>query len=253
MRGRTVLFVVLAVVMALGGVYIGWSTSSPKAAADASATPPSSVGPAQAAGSTRSRSPGTAAPKGTADKGTTGEGSTGKGSTGKGATEPGDQPAPPPSSKPQRPTGPVRFGQVTTAGRPNDTAIADDRRALTTSFEDFEVIDNPASAEPNATKSFSMTLPLTDGAEGETLKVTAQGFVYLGDGATARLTLRGGRRTIIKGFAPGSDEPFVETLKLPATPGRTYQLSVVIEIYKDAAGEGYGSSLNAATLDVVIS
>jgi hypothetical protein len=248
MRGRTVLFVVLAVVMALGGVYIGWSTSSPKAAADAPATPPSSLGPAQEAGSTRSRSPGAAGPKVSADKGTTD-----KGTTGKGATVPGGKPAPPPSSKPQPSPGPVRFGQVTTAGRPNDTAVSDDRRVLTTSFEDFEVIDNPASGEPAATKSFSMTLPLTDGAEGETLKVTAQGFVYLGDGATARLTLRGGRRTIIKGFAPGSDEPFVQTLELPATPGRTYQLSVVIEIYKDAAGEGWGSSLNAATLDVVIS
>jgi hypothetical protein len=248
MRGRTVLFVVLAVVMALGGVYIGWSTSSPKAAADAPATPPSSLGPAQEAGSTRSRSPGAAGPKVSADKGTTD-----KGTTGKGATVPGGKPAPPPSSKPQPSPGPVRFGQVTTAGRPNDTAVSDDRRVLTTSFEDFEVIDNPASGEPAATKSFSMTLPLTGGAEGETLKVTAQGFVYLGDGATARLTLRGGRRTIIKGFAPGSDEPFVQTLELPATPGRTYQLSVVIEIYKDAAGEGWGSSLNAATLDVVIS
>ena len=44
MRGRTVLFVILAVVLALGGVYVGWSTNSPKAAADAPATPPSSPG-----------------------------------------------------------------------------------------------------------------------------------------------------------------------------------------------------------------
>jgi hypothetical protein len=182
------------------------------------------------------------------------KGSTVKGTTDNEATESGDKPAPPPSSQPQRPTGPVSFGKVATTPSDNtvDTAITDDRRALTTGFSDFEVIANPASAEPSATKSFSMTLPLTDGAEGETLRFHAQGFVHLEDGATARLTLKGGRRTIIKGFAPGSDGPFLETLELPATPGRTYQLSAVIEIHKDAAGEGDGS-LNNTIIDVEIS
>jgi hypothetical protein len=48
--------------------------------------------------------------------------------------------------------------------------------------------------EPHATKSFSMTLPLTDGAEGETLGVHVQGFALTDGGATARLTLRGAAR-----------------------------------------------------------
>jgi hypothetical protein len=262
MRGRIVLFVVLAVVLALVGVYVGWSTNTPKAVGEpATATPANaSVGSTQyrGSGSGPERSP-TGSPKGSAGQGSPSKDSATNSSAPKnGANQAGtstpsrNTSAPPPSSKPQPSPGPVRFGQVTTAGRPNDTAIADDRRALTTSFEDFEVIANPASAEPSVTKSFSMTLPLTDGAEGKTLKVTAQGFALTDDGATARLTLRGGRRTIIKGFAPGSDGPHLETLELPATPGRTYQLSAVIEIHKDAAGEGDGY-LNAATLDVVIS
>lgn len=190
MRSRTVLFVVLAVVMALVGVYVGWSTNSPKAAADAPATHPRPGGPTQKASSTRARSPETAAPKGSADKGTAD-----KGTTGKKATETGDKPARPPSSQPQHPTGPVSFGKVATT--PSDdtveTAVSSDRRALTTTFSDFEVIANPASAEPSATKSFAMTLPLTDGANGDVLGFHVSGWSITRD-ATARMTLRGAAR-----------------------------------------------------------
>jgi hypothetical protein len=243
MRGRIVLFVVLAVVMALAGVYVGWSTSSPKAAADAPAIHPRSVGSAQEAGSARSRSPGTAAPKGATDKGV----------TDKGATESGDKPAPPPSSQPQHATGPVRFGKVTTAGRPNDdTTIANDRRALTQGVSEFEVTTSPGSAEPSATKSFSMTLPLTDGAEGETLRVSAAGVTLLEAGVTSRMTLRGGGRTEVWSFPGGTDAEPVAILELPATPGITYQLSAVIEIHRDAAGEGSGY-LNIVTIEIGIS
>jgi hypothetical protein len=252
MRGRTVLFVVLAVVMALGGVYIGWSTSSPKAAAEAPATPPSSVRPAQEAGSTRSRSPGTAAPKGSADKGTADKGTTGKGTTGKEATESGGKPAPPPRSQAPRPTGPVSFGKVTTAGRPNETGISDDRRALTTGFSEFEVIIGPASAEPSATKSFSMTLPLTDGANGDVVGFHVSGWSITNGGATARMTLRGGGKVRVREIPTDSDVEIVESLWLPATPGTTYQLSVVIEIHKPAAGGGDGF-INTSSLEIGIS
>jgi hypothetical protein len=49
MRGRIVLFVILAIVTALVGVYLGWSTTTPKAVGEpATATPADSpVGPTQ--------------------------------------------------------------------------------------------------------------------------------------------------------------------------------------------------------------
>jgi hypothetical protein len=253
MRGRTVLFVVLAVVMALGGVYVGWSTSSPKAAADAPATPPSSRGPAQEAGSTRSRSPAGHVPKAPPPKGSQQQGNPPKGNPPKGNPQPGDTPAPPPNSPP-RPTGPVRFAQVTTTPSDDtlDTLISDDRRAFATTFSEFEVVIGPASAEPSATKSFSMTLPLTDGAKGEKLKIYASGWASTTAGATAQLTLRAGRRTIVRSFPSGSDDEYVEILELPATPGTTYQLSAVIEIHKDAAGGGDGF-INAVSIESGIS
>lgn len=249
MRGRTVLFVVLAVVMALAGVYVGWSTSTPKAAADAPAIPPGSVGPANEAGSVRSRSPGTATPRASTDKGTADKGGKDKEATGS-----GDQSAPPSSSQPQHPTGPVRFGKVATTPSDNtvDTAVSSDRRALTTGFSDFEVKVSPGSAEPSATKSFSMTLPLTGGAHGDVVGFHVAGFVITSNGATARMTLRGGGKTKVWSFPSGTDKEPVGSLWLPATPGVTYELSAVLEIHKDAAGGGDGF-LNAVTVDVGIS
>jgi hypothetical protein len=53
MKSRIILFVVLAVVTALVGVYAGWSTNTPKAVGEPlTATPAdSSVGPTQRRGS----------------------------------------------------------------------------------------------------------------------------------------------------------------------------------------------------------
>lgn len=49
-----------------------------------------------------------------------------------------------------------------------------------------------------------------------------------------------------------SDVEIVESLWLPATPGTTYQLSIVIEIHNDAAGRGDGF-INAAAIEIGIS
>jgi hypothetical protein len=146
----------------------------------------------------------------------------------------------------------VRFGPVTAAGRPGIvTDVAGDRRALTTTFSEFEVTVDAASGEPDPTKTFSMTLPLTGGAEGETLKVYAQGYAFLDAGATASVTLRGGGRTVVKGFASGSDDSYLQALELPARPGVTYQLSFAVDVHR-GAGEGAGD-LNMLSIDVEIS
>ena len=55
-----------------------------------------------------------------------------------------------------------------------------------------------------------------------------------------------------QGLPSGADKDVVESLWLPATLGITYQLSVVIEIHKDATGGGDGY-LNAVAVDVGIS
>lgn len=145
----------------------------------------------------------------------------------------------------------MRFGPVATAGRPGETAIADDRRALTTTFSDFEVTVDPTSAEPDATKTFTMTMPLTDGAAGETLSVHAQGFAFLDAGAKASVTLRGGGRQIIHGFGTGAEDSFLETLELPARPGVTYHLTFDIDIDRGAGAEGTGY-LTIAAIDIAI-
>jgi hypothetical protein len=247
MRGRIVFFVILAIVTALVGVYLGWSTTTPKAVGEpATATPADSpVGPTQrrGSGSGPSRSPTPSSPKARSPKAPVQPGNT--------ATQPGHPPAKPPASPSQQQVGPVRFGKITTAGRDSDTSISDDRRALTTTFSDFELPVDPTSAEPDATKTFTMTTPLTDGAAGETLWVHAQGYAYLDGSAKASVTLRGGGRQIIQGYATGANDSFLQTLELPARPGVTYQLTFAINIDRGADDESTGY-LNIAAIDIEI-
>ena len=88
----------------------------------------------------------------------------------------------------------MSFGKVATTPSDNtvETAVSPDRRALTTTFSAFEVTIDGESAEPSATKSFSMTLPLTGGANGDVVGFHVQGFAFAEGGAAARVTLRGG-------------------------------------------------------------
>jgi hypothetical protein len=79
-----------------------------------------------------------------------------------------------------------------------------------------------------------------------------QGWSITNAGATAPMTLRGGGKVRVRDIPTDSDVAIVESLWLPATPGITYRLSVVLEIHKDAAGGGDGF-INAAVVDVGIS
>jgi hypothetical protein len=246
MRGRIVPFLILAIVTALVGVWLGWSSTTPKAVGEPATTHADSpVGPTQrrGSGSGPSRTPTPSLPKARSPKAPAQPGDT--------ATQPGHPPAKPPASPPQQQAGPVRFGPITTAGRDSDTTISDDRRALTTAFSDFEVAVDPAWAETEATKTFTMTMPLTDGAAGETLWVYAQGYAHFDGGAKGSVTLRGGGQQIIQGYATPHDKSFVQTLELPARPGETYKLTFAIDIDQSTDHEGTGY-LNIITIDIGI-
>jgi hypothetical protein len=148
--------------------------------------------------------------------------------------EAGTEPAPP-----QEGADPVRFGAV--AATPSDgslTDIADDGRAFTTGFWDRNVAVDGTKSQCDPTRSFSVTLPLTDGAKGETLRVYVLGYGIASKGARARLTLRLNGQVKVKEFRAGSDEEFLMTLELPASPATTYQLSGVLEAHRDPSTGG---------------
>jgi hypothetical protein len=58
-------------------------------------------------------------------------------------------------------------------------------------------------------------------------------------------------KSIMKGFATGSNDSYVEALELPARPGVTYQLSFATELHR-GAGKG-GAYLNMLAMDIEIS
>jgi hypothetical protein len=255
MRGRIVLVLVLAVAIALVGVYVGLSTNTPKAVGEPSTATPadSSVGSVQRrpSGSGSSRSPAASSQETGSSKPA--------GNPGANATQPGHKPAtkpaPQPAPQPQPSLGPVRFGKVTTTPSDDtvDTSVApSDHRALTTTFSDREVqVGNPGDP-PDASRSFSMTLPLTDGARGETLRVYVQGYALAAEGASARLTLKLNGQVKVRDYPSGWDDEVFETLELPAIPATTYQLSGVVGVHQDPGTDG-GAYLNVLSVDASFS
>jgi len=132
MRGRIVLFVVLAVVLALVGVYVGWSTNTPTAVGEpAPATPADlSVGPIQhrGSGSGPASPPKASPPNAPPPKASPPNAPPPKACSPTAAAPPaayatpsGQEPEAEPASQPQESADPVRFGKVTTTPS-NDTS-----------------------------------------------------------------------------------------------------------------------------------
>jgi len=248
MRGRIVLFIVLAVAAALAAAYLGASAGAPKAA-----DKPPAAAPSSPAGSAPGRTPGpgpTRSPTGPSQQMPTAVPS--KAPTPKAGANPGGT-ATQPATKPRPSTGPVRFGKVTVTPS-GDTASLDvalsDHKALTATFSDREAQAAAGSTEP-ATRSFAMTLPLTDGAKGETLRVYVQGFAHAQEGAYARLTLKLNGLSSVRYYRSGWEDSFVEVLEAPATPATTYRLEGVLEVHQKP-GTGGAAYLNVLSVDASI-
>jgi hypothetical protein len=147
----------------------------------------------------------------------------------------------------------VRFGKVTVTPS-GDTASLDvassDHRALTANFSDREVEVAPGSTQP-VTRSFAMTLPLTDGAKGETLRVYVQGFAHVEEGAYAQLTLKLNGLSSVRYYHNGWDHDFDEVLEAPATPATTYRLEGVLEVHQKPGTEG-AAYFNVSSVDASI-
>jgi hypothetical protein len=266
MRNRIVLFVVLAVVLALVGVYVGWSTTTPTAVGEpAPATPADlSVGPIQhrGSGSGPASPPKASPPKAPLPKASPPKASPPKACSTTAAAQPaayatpsGQEPEAEPASQPQERADPVRFGKVTTTPSNDtvETGVSDDRRALTTTFSDREVeVGDGGSKNCDATLSFAMTLSLTDGAEGETLRLHVQGYAFVQGGARAQLTLKANGQVRVKDFPAGSNDSYLQTLQLPAIPATTYQLSGVVELHQDP-DTGGAAYVNVLSIDAEIS
>jgi hypothetical protein len=276
MRGRIVLFVALAVVTALVAAYLGFSTGTPRAAGEPSGTNPSAPSKGathhKASGSTPATRPASTPPKGSTTKATAPTASTSKAPT----TKP--KPSPPQAcltddAKPaafvtatdeeaatdgatQAAEGDdeVRFGPGMAEGSHAhfDTDIAPDRQALTTAFDDFQVeVGNGKVTDCDVTRSYTMTIPLVGGGHRSVLRFHVQGFAYVDKGVTARLTVRGNGRTTTRDFPAGTDDSFLQTMELPATPGTTYRLETVVELHQDP-GIVTAGYLNVAAIDVEI-
>jgi hypothetical protein len=284
MRGRIVLFVALAAVTALVAAYLGFSTGTPRAAGEPSGTNPSTPSKGathhKASGSTPATRPASTPPKGSTTKATAPTASTSKAPTTKPKPSPpqacltddakpaafvtatdeeaatGTEQEPATDAATQAAAGDdeVRFGPGMAEGSHDhfDTDIAPDRQALTTAFDDLQVeVGNGKVTDCDVTRSYTMTIPLVGGGHRSVLRFHVQGFAYVDKGVAARLTVRGNGRTTARDFPAGTDDSFLQTVQLPATPGITYRLETVVELHQDPGIETAGY-LNVVTIDVEI-
>jgi hypothetical protein len=171
MRSRIVVFVALAVVTALVGVYVGWSTNTPKAVGEPATTTQPTRRWDPPSGGLRLRAVALTYRLLT------------EGRRAEGRCEPGRHrhPAGPAATDAARVAaaaqhrpGALRQGDDHAVGRHDRHQLApDDHRALTTTFDNIQV-GNEEPPKPDAARTFAMTLPLTEGAKGETLRFYVQ-------------------------------------------------------------------------------
>jgi hypothetical protein len=254
MRGRIVLFIVLAVATAFAAAYLGVSAGAPKAAGK----PPTATTASSPAGSTHNRTPGpgparspTAPSQQTGQKMGSPKAAPPKACSSTAAAQP---PAFTILSDPPPPTDPMHFGQVSTTSFDDSAQISmsGDYQALTTTFSKFEIATGrnmeKGSGECDVTRSLSMTLPVTGPAQAGKLGFYVQGYAWTGQGASAQLTLRGNGQVKVQRFPAGFDDSYVLALEFPVTPGATYTLSVQLEIHQNP-GTGGNAYLNMASID----
>ena len=254
MRGRIVLFIVLAVATAFAAAYLGVSAGAPKAAGK----PPTATTASSPAGFTRNRTPGpgparspTAPSQQKGQKMGSPKAAPPKACSSTAAAQP---PAFTILSDPPPPTDPMHFGQVSTTSFDDSAQISmsGDYQALTTTFSKFGIATGrdveKGSGECDVTRSLSMTLPVTGPGQAGKLGFYVQGYAWTGQGASAQLTLRGNGQVKVQGFPAGFDDSYVLALEFPVTPGATYTLSVQLEIHQNP-GTGGNADLNMASID----
>jgi hypothetical protein len=147
----------------------------------------------------------------------------------------------------------LRFGPVTSNDSTADVAIDPDRKTLTTRFSTLEVsVGSGESAPPDATRTFSLVVPLTAAARNAKLTFYASGFAFADKGTTARLTLRVNGRSIARDFPAGSEVEYVQPLKLSAIPASQYRLSVVLEAHQVPDSHDGTAFLSVSAIDAKI-
>jgi hypothetical protein len=256
MRSRILLFIILATTIAMLPACSGRSTNPPKAGSESATPVPSSpsagsnsaksgggsaitVPSSTSVGSTPTQAPGDAPPSAPPRCSPSPSAKAGATAAPSGTELPA---APPPSADT------VRFGRVTASDPTADITIDPDRTTLTARFSAFEV----SAGSESATRTSSLVVPLTDGAQNAKVTFYASGFAFADEGATARLTLRVNGHKLVKDFPAGSQVEYVQRLQLPAIPASQYRLSAVVEAHQAPGCHDATAFLSVSAIDAAI-
>jgi hypothetical protein len=97
--------------------------------------------------------------------------------------------------------------------------ISEDHRALTTTFDKFVIEMVKGAGACDVTLALSMTLPVTGPAQAARVDFFVQGYAYIEQGASARLTVRGNGQVKAKSFPAGFNRHLHPCAEVSRDPG----------------------------------
>jgi hypothetical protein len=134
-----------------------------------------------------------------------------------------------------------------------DISISDDGLAFTLRFAEIQAeVDAGKSPDLVAARVFSAILPLDGGDNGTDISFAAGGFASATDGASGYAVLSVNGKTSVEHFPAGTDQEFVQQLRLEAGPACECHLTVVAIVQRDPAFPNAAATLRPSSVDAEI-
>jgi uncharacterized protein YegP (UPF0339 family) len=131
--------------------------------------------------------------------------------------------------------------------------ISEDGQALTLSFAEIQVeVDAGKSPEMVAARVFSLVLPMDGAGNDVDISFVTSGYAFVSEGASGYAVLSVNGKTSVEWFPPGTDQDFVQELRLEAGPTCECQLSVVVLVQRDPASPDAVATIRPSTVDAEI-
>ena len=134
-----------------------------------------------------------------------------------------------------------------------DISISDDGLAFTLRFAEIQAeVDAGKSSDPVAARVFSAILPLDGGDNSADISFAASGFAFATEGASGYAVLSVNGKASVEHFPAGTDQEFVQQLRLEAGATCECHLTVVAIVQRDAAFPDAAATIRPGTVDAEI-
>lgn len=134
-----------------------------------------------------------------------------------------------------------------------DISISDDGQAFTLRFSSLQAaVDAGTSPDMVAARVFSAVLPIDGGDKEVDISFATSGFALATEGASGYAVLSVNGQAAVQQFPAGTDQEFVQQLKVEAGPTSVCHLAVVAVVQRDPAHPEAAATLSLSAVDAEI-